>query len=160
MSRRHSGVLAVCAALAWVPILSVPALAAPDFSGAWKINPAKSDYGRMPAPRSFERKITHRDPLLKIVSTQSGQRGTSTVELNLTTDGKNCVNKIHDIDVTSVAHWEGDSLSISSTENFHGADIRQDEKWTLSQDGKTLTIATRVNTPQGQYKILTVFDKQ
>ncbi|MGH9664651.1 MAG: hypothetical protein ACRD9L_09535 [Bryobacteraceae bacterium] len=160
MIQRQSAILTAYAAFGFLTVLPVSALAAPNFSGEWKMNAAKSDYGRMPAPNTFERKVTHRDPLLKIVSTQSGARGTSTAELNLTTDGQNCVNKVHDIEVTSVAHWEGDNLLISSTENFHGADIHQIEKWTLSQDGKTLTIGTRVSAPQGQYNILAVFDKQ
>lgn len=155
MNQHRLGVLTACAILA-----SVPAFGAPNFSGEWKMNAAKSDYGRVPAPETFERKVTQNDPMLKIVSTQTGSRGTSTAELNLTTDGQRCVNKIHDIEVTSVAHWEGENLLIASTENFHGTEVRQIEKWTLSQDGKTLTIGTRISTPQGQYNVLTVFDKQ
>ncbi|MEO7145477.1 MAG: hypothetical protein ABI165_18425, partial [Bryobacteraceae bacterium] len=47
------------------------AFATPNFSGDWKLNVSKSEYGRMPAPESMDRKITHDDPNLQIVTTQS-----------------------------------------------------------------------------------------
>jgi len=160
MTQRNSAILAAIASIAFLADLSSQAFAKPNFSGDWKMDPAKSNYGRMPAPESLERKITHNDPELKIVSTQSGPRGSFTTDLNFTTDGKECVNKIRNIDVKSTAHWNGDALLINSTENYNGAEVRQDEKWTLSADGKTLTIGTQVSTPRGQYEVITVFDKQ
>ena len=72
---------------------AVVAQAVPSLSGEWKMVPAKSDFGQMPAPTSMVQKITHNDPELKVVSTQVSERGEFTTELTYTTDGKECANK-------------------------------------------------------------------
>ena len=43
----------------------VQAQAKTDFSGTWKLNTGKSDFGPMPPPDSMTQKITHQDPSLK-----------------------------------------------------------------------------------------------
>jgi hypothetical protein len=40
----------------------VQAQAKTDFSGTWKLNAGKSDFGPMPPPDSMTEKITHADP--------------------------------------------------------------------------------------------------
>ena len=40
----------------------VQAQAKSDFSGTWKINAGKTDFGPMPPPDSMTEKITHADP--------------------------------------------------------------------------------------------------
>ena len=42
------------------------AQAKPNFTGTWKVNVAKSDFGAMPAPDSRTDKITHEDTDLKV----------------------------------------------------------------------------------------------
>jgi hypothetical protein len=39
-------------------------------------------------------------------------------------------------------------------------EIAQRENWTLSADGRTLTIANHVETPQGAFDITIVLEKQ
>ena len=48
--------------------------AQPNFSGEWRMNPAKSNFAPLPQPDSLVRKIVQHDSHLKIRTTQSGQQ--------------------------------------------------------------------------------------
>ena len=65
----------------------------PNFSGEWTLVRCKSDFGMMPPPSSGVQRITHNEPQLKVVSTQTNDQGTNTTESTYTTDGKECVNE-------------------------------------------------------------------
>ena len=51
---------------------SMIAQSKPNFSGTWKLNLAKSDFGPLPAPDSRTDVIDHNDPTMKINTSQSG----------------------------------------------------------------------------------------
>jgi len=127
-----------------------------DLSGVWKLNGAKSDYGKFPAPLSVTRKIKHNDPKLVLSTTQTGPQGYVTSSLTYTTDGKESVNG----DSKGSAQWIGDKLMIESSREFQGATLKQKEIWTLSADGKTLTVDSHVSIPNGEFDVKQVFDKQ
>ena len=55
---------------------------------------------------------------------------------------------------------EGDALTVASKREVQGMEITQNENWTLSEDGKVLTIVNKINTPQGDFEITVVMDKQ
>jgi len=148
----------VAATFAWT--FSAQAWAKPNLSGAWKFNAAKSNFGPIPAPDKMERKITHEDPSLKMTTVQAGQQGEFTSELVYKTDGSESANKVRGQDVKGVAKWDGDVLTITSKREMQGAEITQNERWTLSEDGKVLTIVNKINTPQGEFEITIVLDKQ
>jgi hypothetical protein len=136
------------------------AFAKPNFSGNWTFNASKSDFGPMPTPEKWERKITHEDPSLQYSQVQAGPQGEMKSEMAYTTDGKPATNKTPRGEVTGVAKWDGDVLTISSKREIQGMEITQNERWTLSEDGKTLTILNKVNTPQGDFELKIVMDKQ
>jgi hypothetical protein len=130
--------------------------AAPNLSGDWKLNGAKSNYGKFPAPLSVTRKITHNDPKLIMSTTQTGPQGDVISTLVYTTDGKESVNG----DSKGTAQWIGDKLMIDSRRELQGVTLKQKEIWTLSADGKTLTIDSHVSIPNGEFDVKQVFDKQ
>ena len=135
--------------------------AKPDFTGEWKMNPAKSDFGGMPAPQVVTRSIQHHDPALQYTSYQKGQRGESTTQIKYTTDGKPCVNRIQDSDAKGSAKWIGDDLLIEYTLDYRGISITSKEIWELADGGRTLVIRSQVNIPQqGQFDVKLVLDKQ
>lgn len=137
------------------------AAAKPNFSGDWTLNTEKSNFGPMPGPAKMTRKIAHTEPTLKLATTQVGPQGEVTSELSYTTDGKESVNKVRGSDVKSVAKWDGDALVVDSKREVPGmGEITQKENWSLSGDGKTLTINNHINTPQGEFDITIVFNKQ
>jgi hypothetical protein len=136
------------------------AQAKPNFTGAWKLNVSKSDFGAMPAPDSRTDKISHEDPELKDSTTQSGQMGEVSAELKYSTDGKETTNMVRGNEVKSTAKWDGDELAIDGKGSFNGADISLKDRWSLSADGKTLTILRHVTSPMGETDQKIVLEKQ
>jgi hypothetical protein len=142
-------------ALLFAVLLALPAAAAPNLSGSWILNVAKSQYGQFPAPEIMTRQIQHNDPALSMSTYQKGAQGEVTSELSYTTDGKPLVNGANQ----GAAHWEGDKLVVESSRDYQGAKLTQREEWTLSPDGKTLTIANHIKLPNGEFDVKQVFEK-
>jgi hypothetical protein len=134
--------------------------AQPNFSGEWKMNPAKSNFAPLPQPDKLVRKIVQHDSHLKIKTTQFGQQREIVTDLAYTTDGAPCKNVIRGQEFTGTARWDGDALVIQSKREVQGMEIGQRESWTLSADGQTLAIANHVETPQGGFDISIVLEKQ
>lgn len=140
--------------------LAAGAFAKPNFSGNWKLNPEKSDFGPMPPPEKMERSITQEESTIKWNQVQVGQQGEVKSEMTYTTDGKPSTNKTPRGEVTGTAAWDGDVLTITTKREVQGMEITQAERWSLSEDGKTITINNKVTAPQGEFDLKVVFDKQ
>jgi len=136
------------------------AMAKPNFSGEWKMDAAKSDYGPMPAPDSLSMKIKHEEPSVEIEHHQAGAQGELKADYKYTTDGKECVNTVRNNELKSTVNWDGDALIVKTKVNFQGNDVTLDDKWTLAEDGKTLTIDRQISSPQGELTMKTVLVKQ
>ena len=139
------------------------AQAATNFSGEWKMNASKSDFGPMAAqaPQVLTRTIKHSDPALEIATHQKGAAGETNTQLKYTTDGKECVNKLPNGDAKGTAKWQGDNLIVESVREVQGTEIKAKETWTLSDGGKVLTILNHVSVPsQGEFDLKYVFEKQ
>jgi hypothetical protein len=143
-----------------VTLLSGQAQAKPNFSGEWKLNTTKSEFGPMPAPTSRTDTITHADPSLKITTKQSTPNGDATVDMKYMTDGSESTNEIRGNPMKSVSKWDGDTLLIDTKASFQGNDITIGDKWTLSEDGKVLTVNRHLKAPQGELDQKMVFEKQ
>jgi hypothetical protein len=139
----------------------VQAQAKTDFSGTWKLNASKSDFGPMPPPDSMTETITHADPSLKAnVKTTGGMQGDLAYDVAYTTDGKECVNHVADNEFKSTLHWDGDELVVETKGTFSGNEFTSKDRWSLSADGKTLSIARHLSSAMGEADMKTVFDKQ
>lgn len=149
------GSLNVFRALFLAMLLTVPLAAAPNFSGSWILNTAKSDYGQFPAPEVMTREIRHNDPVLSLSTYQKGAQGELTTDLTYTTDGKPAINGPNQ----GSAHWEGDKLIIETSRDYQGTKLTQREEWSLSVDRKTLNIATHVKLPNGEFDVKQVLEK-
>ena len=137
------------------------AQAAPDLTGEWKLNAAKSEYGPVPAPDVMTRSVRHQDPALHIATYQKGPQGEVRTELNYTTDGAECVNKIQGSEAKGTAKWQGNNLVVESTRDLQGTQIKSTETWILSDGGKVLTINNHIAVPQmGEFDVKLVFEKQ
>lgn len=151
---------AALVALLTVAVLSLPAAAQnkPDFSGTWKANIAKSDFGALPAPESAVLKVEHQDPNFKLVSTTVGSSGERTYELTFTTDGKECNNFVGNVEVKSVVKWDGPVLTMEHKAG--GGEVVVRDRWILSEDGKTLTLVRQWSGSQGETTQKLVHEKQ
>lgn len=139
--------------------------AKPDFSGKWTMDLTKSDFGPMPGPDSIVNVIEHKEPALKIATTQKGQQGEITNERNLTTDGKENPNKMRTMggeqqEVKSTSRWDGRKLMTAFKLDVQGGVLEVTDAWELSDDGKVMTVVRDLKTAQGAFTQKIVFTKQ
>ncbi len=133
----------------------------PDFSGFWKINNAKSDFGPMPqGPDKFERKVDHKDPEMKLSTTQSMQGNERTTDVAYTIDGKERDVQMGPTTAKVTAAWKGPALEVVTKREINGNSIVSKDKWSLSADGKVMTVESSISTSQGEFALKFVLDKQ
>jgi hypothetical protein len=138
--------------------------ATPNFSGTWNLDVAKSDFGPAPPPDSVVMVIDHKEPTLKVTTTQKGSQGDTNNESTITTDGKENVNKLRAMgfeqDVTSTTKWDGKKLATARSLEIQGMTIGMADSWDLSDDGKAMTIVREISTPQGNFTTKMVLNKK
>jgi hypothetical protein len=133
----------------------------PNFSGDWKINVAKSNFGPIPAPATYTRKVTHAEPSIIIEDTQTGTAtGDQHDKRTYTTDGTEVSYQANGADVKAALTWDGDALQINAKASIQGMDIVIKDEITLGDGGKTMTDAVHIALPQGAIDLTLVFDKQ
>jgi hypothetical protein len=141
-------------------VFSAAVLAAkPNFTGEWKMNASKSDFGQLPAPEKMVRTIQHDEPNLHIKTNQVGSQGEITTELKYTTDGKEATNTTRGGQVKGTAKWDGDVLVIESTRTIQSVEINQVDRWSIAPDGKSMMVESHLKTPQGELQLKIAFDK-
>ena len=143
-----------------ISLVAVSAQQKPDFSGTWKLNVSKSDFGVLGGPDSRTDVITHKEPSISAKVTAEGARGKQEFTLNYTTDGKEAVNKMGDREIKSTLKWAGTSLVINSKFVYNDADVVAEANWSLSADGKTLTINQHFSSSLGEADQKIVLEKQ
>jgi hypothetical protein len=132
----------------------------PDFSGTWKLNVAKTDFGVLPGPTSRTDVITHKDPSLSDSVTAEGAQGKQEYTVSYTTDGKEAVNKIGPREIKSTLKWAGSNLVISSKFLYNDAEVTSEATWALSPDGKTMTVNAHFTSTMGEADQKFVYEKQ
>ena len=136
---------------------------APDFSGQWELNVAKSDFGPMAqqAPTKGTMSITQSATSLKFTQSVSTPMGDQNITQEFTLDGQeHTMNGADGQPVTSAAKFDGDALVVNSKLNRQGMDITQVSRWTLSPDGKAISVDRQLATPMGPMSLKLVFDKK
>jgi len=120
------------------------ARAHPDFTGAWTLDPAKSE-GPM-VPTSATLKVTQDEKSMKVERTTTAMGMTRSGTATYALDGspsKNTVNANgQSVDFNSTAEWNDNVLVIKTTADFGGGAFAGTERYSLSDDKKTLTIAS------------------
>jgi hypothetical protein len=143
---------------------AAPAVAAngakPNYSGTWKLNVAKSDFGPIPGPDTRTDVIEHNDPTLKVSTSQDGAQGKQEYTLNMTTDGKEAINRPGGLEVKSIGGWEANNLVINVKLKFQDNDVEAKTTWLLSEDGKTMTQNQHLTTAMGELDQKMIFEKQ
>jgi len=153
-------ILTVVLAMAAAATLGVAA-DKPNFSGDWTMDAAKSDFGPIPPPATMTRKVDHSDPAVTVVTVQTGgAQGDSTVTQKYDTSGKETTNDMMGSATKSTAKWDGSALVMSTKADFQGTEITIISKWSLSADGKVLTDAWHIVSPQGEFDLTYVMNKK
>ena len=139
--------------------LTVVAADKPDFSGNWKLNVDKSDFGPMPKPEKADYTIVHKDPEMNVKSVAVGSMGEMTNEVKILTDGTEFTNTVRGQEVKGTAKWDGKTLVVTQKLEIQGTAITFIQKWTLSDDGKSIVQEVNISTPQGEVAQKAVLDK-
>lgn len=141
-------------------LCAATAAAKPNFTGNWKLNTAKSDFGQFPAPSSMTQTVTHDDPSLKVATKMATDNGDFDFDSVYSTDGKETTNTFGPNEMKSVAKWDGDVLTTQTKGSFGDSEVTINDKWTLSADGKVLTIQRHFVSSQGEMDQKIVLEKQ
>lgn len=150
----------IAACLLLFGLAALSAYAKPNFTGSWKLNSAKSEFGQFPAPSAMTQTAKHEDPSLKVATKMATDNGDMDFDSTYSTDGKETTNAFGPSSMKSVAKWEGDTLTIQTKGQFGDNEITIQDKWTLSEDGKTLTMQRRFVSSQGEMEQKYVMEKQ
>jgi hypothetical protein len=152
--------LAMLAAVAVLAVAGPVSAQSPDFSGTWVLNLAESNFGGMPAPSSLTQVITQDASSVKAAVKQTSDFGEMAFDFTFTTDGKENVNDAGGMQVKSTAKWDGPALVLDSTMDIQGSPMTMNDRWSLSPDGKRMTIDRKVTSAMGNGDAKIVFDKQ
>jgi hypothetical protein len=137
------------------------AQAKPNFSGEWIVDIAKSDFGPVGGPASMTRTIKHAEPVIESVIIQKGgATGDVKLESRYTTDGKPQKNDYLGTPITTVGRWDGTTLILNTTMSVQGTEVKVEDRWVLSADGKTLTVSRNFDTGAGSMASRVIFTKK
>ena len=136
--------------------------ARPNYTGEWKLNAEKSDFGMAPPISQRADKIVHNDPSLQITRAQTIAGGAGTSTYDCTTDGKDCTISVTGaaIKLSGAFKWVDDALTFDGKGAYNGGDLSIHEKWGLSADGKTITIQRQLTVSEGEVGQTLVLEKQ
>ncbi len=144
---------------AMVGAVSVPAHAAPDFSGTWVLDVNKSDLGmNNPAAKVQMKKVVL---IIKQTATKlSIERSTGDVAVfNL--DGSESVNSLPGGSQSKTTmNWAGDTLVAKTSSNIGGTNIRGTDVRSLSANGKEMVLKVSLQMPSGERKQTLIYIKQ
>ena len=150
----------------WVALTCVLALVsgplqgagAVNLTGTWKLNVAKSDYGKRPKPK--EATIEHKEPSLKYTVTGTDGEGKP---LNIQFAGAIDGKEYPLIGSPIVANISVKRINDRTTESVgRSADGKVVENVTVtaSADGKTFTRTGKLTLPEGSFTTKGVYEKQ
>ena len=132
--------------------------AKPDFTGTWKLNAQKSDFGAEPAPESFVAKVEHKNNVFKYVVDGSANGQDFHEELETPIDGKEHPGP-EGFPGTAMMKWDGSVLDLEL--KMDDGTLAQQGRMQLSADGKIITRDVHGKTPDGgESKRHEVYDKQ
>jgi len=134
----------------------------PNFSGIWKMDPARSDFGPQTPPESAEYVVRHVGATISFNYTQDGK----TMRVDLIPDNEERISSTTaETAVWTKSYWSGSVLVIESRERQRfgtqaGTGIGWTSRWSLSPDGKELLIEKKLHTSDGEFTQKVVFVKQ
>jgi hypothetical protein len=138
----------------------VATVTTPDFSGAWRLDLSRSDFGELPAPQSMTTRVDHREPLIQVASSVTTIHGTSNTSYTYRTDGSPQTNTVRGTVVISKAKWSKALLVVEVTARTRSGELRFTDKWELSEDRKTLIISRTMESSQGPASQRYVYERE
>lgn len=133
----------------------------PNYSGRWRMIKDQSEFGKFSKPDIIVRVVDERDPTMNIHTVQTTGKNTTSSDVSYFLDGRDSSNVMSGRPATSKAFWDGDVLVIrTETKNSSDQDTQIVDRWELSLDGQTLTIASHIETTTGEADLKLVCQKE
>jgi hypothetical protein len=134
----------------------------PNFSGIWKMDAEKSDWGPQSAPVSVEYVIRHVGSKISFNYTQDGK----TSRVDITPDNEERITSTTEENATwTRAYWSGDTLVLEARERKRfgpAANLGPSwvSRWTLSPDGQQFIIERTIRNAGEEAAQHLVFSRQ
>jgi hypothetical protein len=160
--------LPVLLALVSLSLLSGSVFAQPDFSGSWTLNESRSTLGDGPGMSPTFMTVNQQEGLISIDLVQpSFDGGDMNISEKYTLDGKESVNKgMMDSSVKTITTWSDDKKELTFAKtivfdmNGETMEMKITDVWSMSDDGKTLTVKSAMTSPMGEMNLVLVYDKK
>ena len=131
----------------------------PDLSWTWMLDKAKSTL-QAPAPDTSILYIDHSDPRFLLTRAHVVDGEADLFHILVLTDGKDDVKKSQDHRTVNRCYWEGDKLILEPRERTGRKESLTVMKFSLSPDGKTLTVEERFTGPDRKYANTLVLQRE
>jgi hypothetical protein len=132
------------------------------FSGKWKLDFSKSQIGKeKEVPSEVIAEISYAKPELKVRLSKAYKAGLNVADFRYYTDGEVSTNTAEGLRWKSIqVRGSGKDLLMEQSAKFLLFTIDVNDRWTLSPDGRQLTIDRAITSVPRNEKILYVFRRQ
>jgi hypothetical protein len=121
----------------------------------------KSQWGsNYTPPTNRTDSVEHKDPQLKIRVKETTARGDIDATVTYFTDGRESTNVVMGNPLKAVVKWEGQTMFLHTWGDFGGREIVVDDRWSLSGDGRTLTVRRLFKSPERSAEQTIVYEKK
>jgi hypothetical protein len=132
--------------------------AKPNFTGTWKLNLKKSDFGTDPGPDSLVAKVEHKNNVFKYSASGTANGQDFQEEAEVPIDGKEHPGP-NGFPGTMMVKWDGQTLAFDL--KMDDGTVVQQGTFKLSADGKVITREVHGKSQDGtETKRVEVYDKQ
>jgi hypothetical protein len=122
----------------------------PDFGGRWRMVKDKSDFSGFKTPDVIVRNIEQHGVIMNVHTVQTLGQKTSIADISYSIDGAVTQNVVNGRNAESRTFWDGAVLVVKTTMTTSKGDPELiEDRWGLSDDKQTLTIASHIETDKG-----------
>lgn len=137
-------------------LFALVAASAQDFTGTWRLQSERPERGSLPEPPAAVLEVEHSAGRVRCTSTTSGGAPES---FQFTIDGNETKTAAGAKSLKVIAKWEGAALLINTIVSGPAGSYTQMDRWTMSRDRATLTIAREIVRGAGA-EIILVYTRQ
>jgi len=149
-------------------LISGGLFAQPNFSGSWALNESKSTLGDGPRMSVSSMTVNQQEGLISIdLVRPSFDGGDVSSSEKYTLDGKESVNQgMMESSVKTITTWSDDKKELTFAKtilfdmNGETMEFKITEVWSISDDGKTLTVKSAMSSQMGDTNLVLVYDKK
>jgi len=128
-----------------------------NLSGKWTLDKEKSEFARG-TPDSMSAVIADDGKKIHLTQTVGGPEGDRVVEMNIERDAES-VNRSGDMEMRTKLHDDGAKLFEETRFSGPGGELTRKSTVTLSADGKTMTMDSDYESPDGAFHEKVVFNR-